>query len=332
MFPRVSIIILNWNGWQDTIECLESLYRITYPNYDVIVVDNGSKDDSVQKIREYAEGKIEVSSKFFKYNPNNKPIKVFEISEDVAKQGRFNRPLYEKYEINKRMILIKNKDNYGFAGGNNVGIKFALSVLNPDYILLLNNDTVVDNNFLTELVKVAESDKKSGAVGPEIYYYTDPLRLWSPYRTKKGKNKITYKNLFGAALLINVIPLMYAGLFDENYFLYQEEVDLLYRITTIGFNLRYSQNAKVFHKETISKERPYVLYYKIRNGYYFLKKNNLGHLKLMKFLGNFLMIVAKFSLEGKIKHASMTINGLIDGINGKMKYVISPPISQKDQQ
>ncbi len=230
------------------------------------------------------------------------------------------------------MILIKNKDNYGFAGGNNVGIKFALSVLNPDYILLLNNDTVVDNNFLTELVKVAESDKKSGAVGPEIYYYTDPLRLWSPYRTKKGKNKITYKNLFGAALLINVIPLMYAGLFDENYFLYQEEVDLLYRITTIGFNLRYSQNAKVFHKETISKERPYVLYYKIRNGYYFLKKNNLGHLKLMKFLGNFLMIVAKFSLEGKIKHASMTINGLIDGINGKMKYVISPPISQKDQQ
>ncbi|WP_342452635.1 glycosyltransferase family 2 protein [Thermococcus stetteri] len=70
MFPRVSIIILNWNGWKDTIECLESLYRITYPNYDVILVDNASKDDSVQKIKEYAEGKIKVNSKFFEYNPH----------------------------------------------------------------------------------------------------------------------------------------------------------------------------------------------------------------------------------------------------------------------
>lgn len=64
--PRVSIIILNWNGWKDTIECLESLYRIDYPNYDVIVVDNGSQDDSIQKIKEYAKGKIKVNSKFFK--------------------------------------------------------------------------------------------------------------------------------------------------------------------------------------------------------------------------------------------------------------------------
>ena len=87
MFPRVSIIILNWNGWRDTIECLESLYRITYPNYDVIVVDNGSRDDSVQKIKEYCEGKIEVNSKFFKYDPSNKPTKVFE--EDLI--VRFTR-------------------------------------------------------------------------------------------------------------------------------------------------------------------------------------------------------------------------------------------------
>ncbi|NJE12855.1 glycosyltransferase family 2 protein [Thermococcus sp. LS2] len=330
--PRVSIIILNWNGWKDTIECLESLYRITYPSYDVILVDNASQDDSIHKIKEYAEGKIKINSKFFKYNPNNKPIKVFEVSEDEARQGKFNRSLYEKFDVDRRLILVKNKENYGFAGGNNVGIKFALSVLNPDYVLLLNNDTVVDPNFLRELVKVAESGRKIGVVGPEIYYYTDPFRLWSPYGLKKEKNKITYKNLFGAALLINVVPLMYTGLFDENYFLYQEEIDLLYRITTMGFKLSYSQNAKVFHKEAISKERSYPLYYKIRNNYYFLKKNNMGYLELIKFLGDFLIIVTKFSLKGKLKHTYMAINGLIDGINGKMKYTISPSISQKDQQ
>ncbi|ACJ17344.1 glycosyltransferase family protein [Thermococcus onnurineus NA1] len=107
--PRISIIILNWNGWRDTIECLESLYRITYPNYDVIVVDNASQDDSIEKIKEYAEGKIEVNLKFFKYNPNNKPIKVFEVSEDEARQGKFNRPLYEKFDVDRRMILIKKQ-------------------------------------------------------------------------------------------------------------------------------------------------------------------------------------------------------------------------------
>ena len=64
--PHVSIIILNWNGWRDTIECLESVYRITYPNYDIIIADNGSEDDSIKKIKDYTEGNLEVSSKFFK--------------------------------------------------------------------------------------------------------------------------------------------------------------------------------------------------------------------------------------------------------------------------
>ena len=84
MNPKVSIIILNWNGWKDTIECLESLYQIAYPNYDVIVVDNGSEDDSIEKIKEYAEGKIKVESKFFEYSPENKPIKIVEYTRKEA--------------------------------------------------------------------------------------------------------------------------------------------------------------------------------------------------------------------------------------------------------
>jgi GT2 family glycosyltransferase len=121
--PRVSIIILNWNGWRDTIECLESLYRIDYPNYDVIVVDNSSTDDSIEKIKEYCEGKIAVDSKFFKYDPRNKPIEVVECGKD------------EKPDIPKaqrdRLFLIKNDKNYGFAKGNNIGIQYALKAFNP---------------------------------------------------------------------------------------------------------------------------------------------------------------------------------------------------------
>ena len=86
MFPRVSIIILNWNGWKDTIECLESVYRIEYPNYDVILIDNGSNNKSVEMIRKYTTGDIKVESPFFEYNPENKPIRVFEINEEEARK------------------------------------------------------------------------------------------------------------------------------------------------------------------------------------------------------------------------------------------------------
>ena len=78
-FSNVVIIILNWNGWQDTIECLESLYQNHYSNYDIVVVDNNSNDKSVHKIKEYCNGKIKIESPFFSYNPHNKPIEIVEI-------------------------------------------------------------------------------------------------------------------------------------------------------------------------------------------------------------------------------------------------------------
>ena len=82
MNPKVAIIILNWNGWKDTIECLESVFQIAYPLYEVIIVDNGSKDGSLQKIKDYATGKIKTESKFFEYSLENKPIYVKEYSKD----------------------------------------------------------------------------------------------------------------------------------------------------------------------------------------------------------------------------------------------------------
>ncbi|WP_321422163.1 glycosyltransferase [uncultured Methanobacterium sp.] len=70
--------------------------------------------------------------------------------------------------------MIKNKENYGFAEGNNIGIRFSLNNLDPDYILLLNNDTVVEKNFLDELVKNGENNKEIGILGPKIYLYDKP--------------------------------------------------------------------------------------------------------------------------------------------------------------
>jgi GT2 family glycosyltransferase len=79
---NITIIILNWNGWQDTIECLESVFQNNHPNYNVIVVDNDSNDESVQKIKEYCNGKIKIKSTFFRYDPNNKPLEILETEPD----------------------------------------------------------------------------------------------------------------------------------------------------------------------------------------------------------------------------------------------------------
>jgi len=68
-------------------------------------------------------------------------------------------------------VIIKNEKNYGFAEGNNIGIRYAMKAFNPEYVLLLNNDTVVDPRFLSELIKVGESDEKIGILGSKIYYY-----------------------------------------------------------------------------------------------------------------------------------------------------------------
>ena len=77
---------------------------------------------------------------------------------------------YDIESSSRRLILIKNDENAGFAEGNNIGIRYALNYLNSDYILLLNNDTVVDKEFLVEMLKVSESDDKIGIAGPKIYY------------------------------------------------------------------------------------------------------------------------------------------------------------------
>ena len=107
--PRVSIIVLNWNGWSDTIECLESLYQIAYPNYDVIVVDNGSADDSVRNLEMYAEGRIEVKSRFIKYNMNNKPISVMQYLKNESDGIELERMGISASSSDRRLVLLERE-------------------------------------------------------------------------------------------------------------------------------------------------------------------------------------------------------------------------------
>ncbi|MBP1945598.1 glycosyltransferase family 2 protein [Methanobacterium petrolearium] len=285
---KLSIIILNWNGWQDTIECLESVFQNNHPNYNVIVVDNDSNDESVQKIKEYCNGKIKIKSTFFRYDPNNKPLEILETEPD----NNFQRKKIVE-SSSPTLFLIKNNKNEGFAEGNNIGIRYALNNLNPDYILLLNNDTVVDKEFLVQMLKISENNDKIGITGPKIYYYDEPNRIWF------AKGKISWKfcrglntghneidvgqhdhvteveYVSGCAFLIKKEVVDKIGLFDKRFFLYFEEIDLALKASKIGYKSFFVPGGKIWHKVSRSGggiKGKVGLYYITRNRWLFMKK------------------------------------------------------------
>jgi len=243
--PKVTVIILNWNGLHDTIECLESLKKITYPNYKVIVVDNRSAGDDVKGLRD-----------------------------------RFGQYIH----------IIENDRNYGFAEGNNIGIRYALEN-DVEAILLLNNDTIVEPDFLSELVNVAESDPKIGLAGPKIYFYHEPNRIWFAggkislfsASSNRGRNlmddgqfdKVDHVDFIsGSCMLIKRGVLESVGLLDPVYFFGIEDVDMSVRVTQAGFSNVFVPTSKIWHKVFSSGRRnPDVTYYTSRNAIIFARKH-----------------------------------------------------------
>jgi hypothetical protein len=294
-YPLVYIIILNWNGYKDTIECLKSLLKIDYKNYKIILIDNASTNDSVKEIK----------SKF----PNIK--------------------------------LLENLKNLGFSGGCNVGIRYALKH-DADYILLLNNDTVVSKNFLSELVSVGETDEKIGILSPFIYLADKPEVIWSSglnfnFRNSwpfidKNKSKIDrgqFKNnrkvefLTGCSMLIKKSVIDKIGLYKEEYFLYIEDMDYSLMAVKNDFSLYAIPSSKVWHKigkssDLIGKEN--VRYYFIRNLIFFYK-NNYSFVDNLIFNSIFLKEsfyqIYKHIIKKEFKMAKVILQGILDGYIGR---------------
>ena len=278
MWPKVSIVVLNWNGWKDTIECLESLYQISYPNYDIIVVDNGSEDESIEMIKEYAKGIIEVESTFFQYTDENKPIKIIEYTSEEAEAGGGKEKEIEHIFANRKMILIENDKNYGFAEGNNIGVRYALKVLNTDYVLLLNNDTIVDKRFLGELVTIGGDNNSIGILGPKIYYYDNPSRIWLaggelswfPWSFKGRYNVLDKGQLEtisdvdfipGTCMLVKREVIIKIGLLPTEYFMQWEDIDYCKLASRGNFRCVYVPKSRILHKVSAS-------YNKLKSNYF----------------------------------------------------------------
>ena len=126
IMPRVAIIILNWNGWTDTVQCIRSVHQLSNADYDIVLVDNRSTDRSIENIRRFCEGTDEAEP------ADDTPIHLFELSEGEADRCRPDLSTYHQLDPRRRLILIKNNENYGYARGNNIGIRFALDILTSE--------------------------------------------------------------------------------------------------------------------------------------------------------------------------------------------------------
>lgn len=261
--PKVAIVVLNWNGWQDTIECLESLYQITYPNYNIIVVDNGSADESIEKIREYCRGSLVPNSKYIKYDPDNKPINVIEYTREDAEDSGITERCIGDISSNRTLVLIKNEKNYGFAKGNNIGFNFAINK-GAKYIMTLNNDTVVARDFLDILVNLLEGDSGIGIAGPKCYYYDHPdtvqgggckINWWTGrINAIKSDKIIDVDSVSGCAMIIRGKLMKAISLFDTRFPFGNEDYEFCTRAIRNHYKVVYVPSSNVLHKQFKSRK------------------------------------------------------------------------------
>jgi GT2 family glycosyltransferase len=244
---NVYLIILNWNGKKDTLACLASLKNVSYKNLSLIVVDNGSNDDSVEAIKnEFPE-----------------------------------------------VLILETGQNLGFAEGNNVGIRHALAH-GAEAVCLLNNDTVVDPEFISAFVKAAATSSKIGILGAKIYLYESQRQMdhlggmWNPRKASfdlvgnravdDGVSWETMKPIdyvCGAALFIKREVLESVGLLEPKFFLIWEESDLCFRARRFGFEVMTCPSSKIWHKVSASfvGGKPHSTYFWWRNRLLWIARN-----------------------------------------------------------
>lgn len=266
---HVYIVVLNWHGWGDTLECLESVFRLNYNYYTVILCDNGSTDGSYQNIKAWAAGDLVAWHPRGPLDesgtaPFPKPIPYAEYDRGAAESGGAPN------DGDKSLILIQTGENLGYGGGNNVGIRYAMARGDFAYLWLLNNDTVVEPGTLTKMVDAVKAKPNVGVCGGTSLYYHAPSivdslgggsfnpwlglpkriandTIYEPDRIDAAEITKKLDYISGASLLVTNQFLTETGVISEEYFLYYEELDWVKRASAT-FSLCYAPDSIVYHK------------------------------------------------------------------------------------
>lgn len=266
--PLVYVVIVNWNGWRHTIECLESVFRMDYPRFRVIVCDNGSEDGSLHRIKDWADGRLEsqvateCALRGYSVPPVRKPIPYAVCRRDEADAGDPGEA---------PLMLIDAGANLGFAGGNNIALRYILSRGDEGFVWLLNNDTIATPNALGLMLERMAETPDAGICGATLLYYDRPdtvqalggavYNRWLGVPTHIGvfdrldavrvsaqevERRMSY--VVGASMLVSRAFLDKVGLMTEDCFLCGEEIDWALRGKRY-FGLAYAPKAVIYHKE-----------------------------------------------------------------------------------
>jgi GT2 family glycosyltransferase len=304
MNTTTAIILVNWNSFSLTADCIDSIKQMDGGSFDIIVVDNGSHDGSGARLKEQFTD----------------------------------------------IVLIQSPVNRGFTGGNNLALQYALDN-GYVYVFLLNNDTFVKPDLLQVLTQFMDQHPEAGAVQPIIFMNDNRSLLWNGgsgyskwlgYPYSLGYNKPPQPPqlqsrevdwITGCAFFIRSSVLRQTGLLAENLFIYNEDVDLSFRIRKKGWKLFYHPQSAVYHiagmanrAKTKTKEgyvSPFVHYLNVRNRIWMLKTHVRFIHAPTAWLFNFfyfLTLMAYFAIRlypGKLRSV---LKGIRDGIRGTIIY------------
>ena len=287
-----AIIILNWNGWRDTIDCITSLYQLEGVEFSLVVVDNGSTNESVEKISSYI---------------HESGIQTVELNEGEV----LAQPVKER-----ELVFYQLSKNYGFAKGNNLGLQL-MSGQNVDYFWILNNDTEVEPNSLKTLVDFMNNNGQYRACTPQIRYFSDKKKIWNcggklcwgfrKYYYADYSNVVFNKDFFditfvtGCALLIGKSSLEQDNtLFTERFFFGEEDFDLSMRWKANNKKIACCTNSLIYHKVSAStqtrNELPKI-YIHYLNRYINIKQHfgrlNYSIWKLVNNIWIFMLLIKK---------------------------------------
>lgn len=274
---------------------------VTYHNISIYVVDNDSSDDSIDKLEQYLE-----HSNYSYFHTRRADLNHMLEPRDV--------------------YLLLNDENSGFAGGNNVALEYIINYAQTDYILLLNNDTIVEPDFIEQLKRKFLEYPDTGFVGIRHYYYDDRTSLQtiggglvdSTHGEAMALHELDrgeFDFITGSCIFMSLDVLKTVGVLSEDYFLYWEDVDYSKRAIDAGYKLRVADQGCIYHKEGASLKSANRYYYHTRNRIRYMKKFYGGskYYKFLIYIIGYVFADIHFS-DGFKEIYTARICGLIDGL------------------
>jgi len=296
---KVYVVLVNFNGWRDTLACLDTLFRSGYPDFRVVVCDNCSRDGSLGFIKEWADGKAEPPSGSGELGrlqgpPMAQVVRYREYDRCQAERGG------EGGE-DAPLVLIDCAQNLGFAGGNNVALRYGLSRGDLDFAWLLNNDTVVEPCAMQAMVARLLETPGAGLCGSTLLHHHDPGKVqalgggwyckwlglaWHLGRLDRwqgsaNRDRVERRMSYpvGASIMATRAFLEQIGMLSEEYFLYFEELDWVLRAAG-RFRLVYAPQSVVYHKVGASvgtssnpaRKSAVCDYWNVRNRIFFTRR------------------------------------------------------------